>query len=213
MICHVKRRIKYFYTFRSHALFIPHLCHFFRLSLLDLNLITGRSVHINGGGRCCDIHWHIILFCDCRNYGSTDFICSISVCCHTVTTHKNCIYPTVFHNSCRHIITDQSYINTGRLKLKSSQTCSLKQWSGLICKDTEIVTALLSQINRSRCCAVFACCKFSGVAVCQNTVTRFYQRQTIFTDGFAHTDILVLDLNRLLFQKLFDLGNGLVRIV
>ena len=35
----------------------------------------------------------------------------------------------------------------------------------------------------------------------------------IFTDGFAHADILVLDLNRLLFQKLFDLGNGLVRIV
>ena len=62
-------------------------------------------------------------------------------------------------------------------------------------------------------CAIFACCKFSGVAVCQNTVTRFYQRQTIFTDGFAHADILVLDLNRLLFQKLFDLGNGLVRIV
>ena len=49
----------------------------------------------------------IFVGCDCRNYGSTDFICSISVCCHTVTTHKNCIYPTVFHNSCRHIITDQ----------------------------------------------------------------------------------------------------------
>ena len=213
MICYVKCRVEYFDTVRSHALFVPHLCHFFRFSLLDFDLITGRCVHINGGCRCCDVHRHIVLFCNCCNYGSTDFVCGIAVCCHTVTTYENSVYPAIFHNSCRHIVADQCYVNAGRLKLESCQTCALKQRSGLVCKYAEIVATLLSKIDWSCCCTIFACCKFSCVAVCQNSVTRFYQCQTILTDGFAHADILVLNLDGLLFQKLFDLSNWLVCVV
>ena len=145
---------------------------------------------------------------DCRkdcHAGGSDLVRGIPVCRHPVTAHEYGVHPAVFHDRGGHVVTDEGYVHAGGGKLKGGQSGSLQQGTGFIRKHMKAVTLLLPQINGSRGGAVTDGGQLARVAVRENAVPFFYQRQAVFPNPSAYPDILVADLLRLLFQKGQDL--------
>ena len=210
MIRYIKSGIVYLYTFRGHALLIPHLGDLFRLALLDADICAGNGSHVNGRCRCTDIYRYTVLLCYRCYYAGADLVGRISVSRHSVTTHEHCLYPALGHYRSRHIVADQCDIHARGMQFKSSQSGSLQQGSGLIRKYMEVIALLLSQINRCCCSTIFYGCKLSCITVSQDAISRFHQFQAKFSDFSAYFHIFCSNLQCFVMQDFLHFCDSLV---
>ena len=96
------------------------------------------------------------------------------------------------------------------MQFKCCQSGSLQQRSGLIRKYMEVVTSLLSQINRCGCGTVFYGCKLSCITVGQNTISRFYQFQSKLSDFSTYFHIFRPNLQCFVMQDFLHFCDSLV---
>lgn len=115
MVGHIKSWIINVYAGSGHWFFVPHISDFFRFSLFNDNIIAGGGVHVNGGCRRAHIKWHIVAFGGESGHGGADLVGGVTISGHPVTAHKYSLDLTLAHEGSRHVIAQQSDVQTGAL--------------------------------------------------------------------------------------------------
>ena len=98
------------------------------------------------------------------------------------------------------------------MQFKCCQSGSLQKRSGLIRKYMEVIALLLPKINRCRSGTVFYRCKLSCITMGQNTISRFYQLQSEFSDFSTYFHIFRPNLQCLVMQDFLHFCYCLVLI-
>ncbi|MNW59727.1 hypothetical protein D3C74_376630 [compost metagenome] len=106
----------------------------------------------------------------------SDFVSYVTVRCNPVCSDDNGLNPAFGHHHACHIITEQRNVNAGLLKLKCSQSCTLKYRTSLVCKYFQMDTAFLCEIHWSGCRTVFRCSQSACITVSEHTHTILEQR-------------------------------------
>ena len=196
-----------------HALFVPHLGHFFLRPLFDDDVLALLDTHIDGGGGPEHIERNAVVLRQDGHTGGADLVARVAVGSYPVTADKHCVDPSVFHHLGSHIVTDDRGIHAVGIQFEGREARALQQRPGLVAEHSEVHALFPSEVDRRQSRAVLRRGQLAGIAMGQDAVPILDQRQAVFADHPAHPDILRLDLDALLPQQFHDLRNRFFLVI
>ena len=213
MIGDIERRVIDLYTVCGHAFFVPHISDLFGGPLFDVDVGAGGRVHVDGGRGGTDVEGDTVVFGEDGDAGGADLVGDVAIGGDTVTADKDSVDPAVLHNGGCHVVTDECDIHAGSTEFVGGEACALEKRARFVGVDFEIVVFLVSEVHDGGCGAVFGGGELSGVAVGEESHTRFYEGERVLAYFFADVDVLLLDAEGFVTQECADFGDGFARCV
>ena len=204
----IERGVIDFYAVCGHAFLVPHIGDFGGGALFDVDVGTGGGVHVDGGGGGADVEGDAVVFGEDGDAGGSDFVGDVAVGGDTVTADKDGVDPAVLHDGGCHVVTDECDIHAGGTKFVCGETCALQEGTRFVGVDFEVVAFLVSEVHDGGCGAVFGSGELSGVAVGEESHTRFYEGERVLAYFFADIDVLLLDAEGFVTKECADFGDG-----
>ena len=213
MIRDVECRVIDLYTVCGHALLVPHIGDFLGGTLFDVDVGTCWGVHVNGGSGGADVEGDAVVLGEDGDTGGADFVRCISIGGNAVTADEDGVDPAVFHDGGCHVVADEGDVHAGRAELIRGEACALQKRARFVGKDAEVVAFLVAEVHDGGGRAVFGGGELSGIAVGEESHTRFYEGERVLAYFFADVDVLLLDTEGFVTEQAADLRDGFVRSV
>ena len=131
-----------------------------------------------------------------------DLVGEVAVGGDAVTAHEAGLHPAVFHHHGRHVVADEGHVHPRPLQLIAGEPRPLQKGAGLVGKHADVDAPLRRQQEGALSGAVPGGGQRTGIAVGQNAVAVLQQAQTVFGDGGAFGDVVLVDVHRLAVQSL-----------
>ena len=211
VIGNVKRGIINLHTLGRHALAVPHFGDFLCGALFDVDVGTCWSVHVDGGGGGADVEGDTVVFGEDGDGGGADLVGDIAVGGDAVAADEYGVDPAVFHNGRCHVVAYQCDVHAGGAEFVCGEACALQEWACFVGVDFEVVAFLVSEVHDGGCGAVFSSGKLSGVAVGEESHTGLYEGERVLAYFFADVDVLLLDAEGFVTEKIANFGDGFAR--
>ena len=201
MIGDIERGVIDFYAVCGHAFLVPHIGDFSGGALFDVDVGTGGRVHVNGGGGGADVEGDAVVLGEDGDAGGANLVGDVAVCGNTVTADEDGVDPAVFHDGGCHVVADEGDVHAGGTEFVCGETCALQEWPRFVGVDFEVVAFLVSEVHDGGCGAVFGGGELSGIAVGEESHTRFYEGERVLAYFFADVDVLLFDAKGFVMQQ------------
>ena len=145
-----------------------------------------------------------------RHAGGADLVGGVAVGGHPVAAHEAGLDPAVLHDNGGHVVADQRHVHPGPLELIAGEPGALEQGAGLVGEYPDVHPSLRRQQEGALGRAVSGGGKGPGITVCQDAVALLQQTQTVFGDGPAFGDVVLMDGYCPLVQSVQHLAPGIV---
>ena len=208
MIGDIKCGIIDLYSLWCHTFLVPHVGDFLGRTLFDLDVLSRGGGEVDGRTGCTDIEGDAIVFGEDGDAGGTDLVGDVAVGGDTVTADEDGVDPAVFHDGGCHVVADEGDVHACRTEFVCGKTCALQEGTRFVGVDFEVVAFLVSEVHDGGCGAVFGGGKLSGVAVGEESHTRFYEGERVLAYFFTDVDVLLLDAEGFVTQECADFGDG-----
>ena len=196
------------YTVCGHAFLVPHIGDFGGGTLFDVDVGTCWGVHVDGGGGGADVEGYAVVSGEDGDAGGSDFVCDVAVGSDAVAADEDGVDPAIFHDGGCHVVADEGDVHAGGTEFVCGKTCALQERARFVGVDFEVVAFLVSEVHDGGCGAVFGGGKLSGVAVGEESHTRFYKGERVLAYFFADVDVLLLDAEGFVTKECADFGEG-----
>ena len=213
MIRDVECRVIDLYTVCGHALLVPHVGDFLGRTLFDLDVAPGGGGEVDGGTGGADVEGDAIVFGEDGNGGGADLVGDVAVGGDAVAADEDGVDPAVFHDGGCHVVADEGDVHAGRTEFICGEARTLEPGACLVGKDAEVVAFFVSKVHDGGGRAVFGGGELSGIAVGEESHTRFYEGERVLAYFFADVDVLLLDTEGFVTEQAADLRDGFVRSV
>ena len=200
--------IVHVYAFWCHAFFVPHVGDFLGGALFDLDVLARGGGEVDGGTGGADVEGDAIVSGEDGDAGGADFVRCVSIGGNAVTADEDSVDPAVFHDGGCHVVADECDVHAGGTEFVCGETCTLQEGACFVGIDFEVVAFLVAEVHDGGCGAVFGGGELSGVAVGEESHTRFYEGERVLAYFFADVDVLLLDAEGFVTQEATDFRNG-----
>ena len=200
--------IVHVYAFWCHAFFVPHVGDFLGGALFDVDVGAGGGVHIDGGGGGADVEGDAVMFGEDGDAGGADFVRHVAVGGDTVAADEDGVDPAVFHDGGCHVVADEGDVHAGGTEFIRGEACTLEQGACLVGKDAEVVAFFVSKVHDGGGGTVFGGGELACVAVGEESVAGLYEGERVLAYFFADVDVLLLDAEGFVTEKIADFGDG-----